>query len=121
MERRGETKRERDRCYQDNLLTAVRCNLCLNKHRGTLCMTPETPSPPRRLVDATHTHTHIHSAIHRVMRKAGGVCVYQYTAVVRKLLSLYLTLSPSQCKPIDLSQASQFPSHLSPHPSSFVI
>lgn len=37
---------QRDTSYQDNLLTAVRCNLCLNKHRATLCMTPETLSPP---------------------------------------------------------------------------
>lgn len=29
--------REGERSYQDNLLTAVRCKLCLNKYQGTLC------------------------------------------------------------------------------------
>lgn len=51
-------------------------------------MTPETPLPPLLSEYATHTHTETYIG---VMKKAGSV--YQYTAVVRKLRPLYLTLS----------------------------
>lgn len=62
-ERRWVGETERHRSYQDNLLTAERCNLCLNKHRGPFSMTPETP-----LTTLLTGHTHM-----GVMRKVGSV------------------------------------------------
>lgn len=102
--REGGRERETDRSYRDNLLTAV--SFVLKQASGHIVYNFWNPFSPRCLVDRSPLtpHSTLHTHTHTNMWIAGSV--YQYTAVVRKLLSLYLTLSTSQCKTIDRSHAS---------------